>query len=161
MPNCMAGAATMQICFKQGFPACRCEQSFPTGLCSALQQIDSRACTSSQQLTQSIPVQLTGCNDAVPVPFAVKSYVQFCCIAGYCIDNSRAARYKAAVHAAVTCTSSEQHDRQHDGPDLTLQKLSRECAASEMITMSSNKDRQCCGPAAAEQKCQSCMLPLD
>jgi len=50
-------------------------------------------------------------------------------------DNTRAARYKAAMHAGVICIHSEQRYMQHDRPDLTMQKLSREHAATEMITV--------------------------
>ncbi len=50
----MAKAMSRQICSKQGSPAFCYEQSYLTGLRSALQQIAFKACTSSdtsQQLT--------------------------------------------------------------------------------------------------------------
>ena len=49
--------------------------------------------------------------------------------------NTRAARYKAAMHAGVICIHSEQHCMQHDSPGLTMQTLSREPAATQMITV--------------------------
>ncbi len=63
------------------------------------------------------------------------------------------------MHAGVICINSEQRYMQHDRPDLTLQKLSREHAATEMITVYNAKDHNCYGPAAAEQKSQSCIIP--
>lgn len=50
-------------------------------------------------------------------------------------DNTRAARYKAAMHAGVICIHSEQQCMQHDSPDLTMQTLSKKCAATQMITV--------------------------
>jgi len=42
---------------------------------------------------------------------------------------------------------------------LTLRKLPKEHAATEMTTVWNLKGHQCCGLAAAEQKCHSCDFP--
>ena len=48
---------------------------------------------------------------------------------------------------------------QQDVPFSSLRKLPKEHAATEMTAVQNFMGQQCCGPAAAEQKCHSCRFP--